>query len=165
MKTNTFEKVIQGLQKRKKEIYINPDKYPFIRHEYKEVLEKYNTNEISADHIFLKFESALNENKYYHNEFSELDPNLWLFATTGQGDMWFVDLQNHKIRFYDHNFGNLSKGDMLNVNINVVQWIILSDLVRQCEEITCFTHSDSAAFNQLLENISTGLSEVYPYRW
>jgi len=94
--------------------------------------EKLAYNKIEADHIFLSYEKAKKYNEEFHEDFSEFKESHWIFAETGRGDFWIIDLNDIQspptVFFYDHNLEDFSPGNMLNISINIFEWFEL-DLI------------------------------------
>jgi hypothetical protein len=136
-------------------------------------------HEIAADHIFFSYEKAKQENIDYRKEFEKLNESMWIFAGTGQGDLWLLDLNvndGEQVYFYDHDVGDYSGENLLKMCLDIKKWFVLADLLSQLEAL--FDHTESHIYfdqqwklkpqykQQLaseMESIKEGLADVYPF--
>lgn len=116
--------------------------------------------EIAGDFVFLDARSARAETEGRDAPLAKLGQDWHVFAASGTGDAWLVsDDDGQRIAFLDHNEGPDAAPQELGVDFS--QWLQLADLIRQFESA-----DDPALAGQagrLIERISDGLFEKYPY--
>ena len=139
---------------------------------YKNVVTKIKTKELSADCILFDAVKSVNETK----EFSDVDywsenmaaekiKDYWFFGANGQGDSW-VFHNSDKVLFYDHNKGELGIDNLVDLVLNFDQWLQFAFLNKQLEDAY---HNDSLTlalkndYKSKLSELSTGLLENYPF--
>ncbi|AIQ13788.1 SMI1/KNR4 family protein [Paenibacillus durus] len=173
-KKRNYEEIANGLQKREKPVSVN-EQFP---EDYLWVCKNFSENKISADYVLLSYEKAKQYNKDYHKDFAEFDENMWIFAETGQGDFWLINLSNtfdSTVYFYDHDAEDFQSTNILNMSVDLKEWFILADLVSQMEELLD-TQADIYFDENLnlkneyrqellgeVEKIKEGLSDIYPF--
>ncbi|AIQ13835.1 hypothetical protein [Paenibacillus durus] len=103
---------------------------------------------------------------------------MWIFAETGQGDFWLINLSNtfdSTVYFYDHDTEDFQSANILNMSVDLKEWFILADLISQMEELLD-TQADIYFDENLnlkneyrqellgeVEKIKEGLSDIYPF--
>lgn len=92
IKKRNFNEIIDNLKQRNR----IPKISEFTREDCLFLYEKLADNAIEADHVFLSYEKASKYNKDYHEDFSEFKESHWIFAETGGGDFWIIDLHDHQ---------------------------------------------------------------------
>ena len=139
---------------------------------YKKVVTKIKTKELSAECILFDAVKSVNETK----EFSDVDywsenmaaekiKDYWFFGANGQGDSW-VFHNSDKVLFYDHNKGELGIDNLVDLVLNFDQWLQFAFLNKQLEDAY---HNDSLTlalkndYKSKLSELSTGLLENYPF--
>ncbi|WP_324023482.1 hypothetical protein QSV08_11595 [Maribacter sp. BPC-D8] len=139
---------------------------------YKNVVTKIKTKELSAECILFDAVKSVNETK----EFSDVDywsenmaaekiKDYWFFGTNGQGDSWVLH-SSDKVLFYDHNKGELGIDNLVDLELNFDQWLQFAFLNKQLEDAY---HNDSLTlalkndYKSKLSELSTGLLENYPF--
>lgn len=122
---------------------------------YKNIVTRIKTIEISADCILYNSDEAVNET----NEFESDD--YWCFAGTGQGDRWLFDKAG-MVFYYDHDY---DEGfDAMEITFN--QWLQMADVSKQLDdyiENEAMTATIRNEFHNLLNEIHPNLSEKYPF--
>ncbi|MFF2484313.1 hypothetical protein [Paenibacillus sp. NPDC058071] len=167
-KKGKYDEIVFKLKKRKKEIIIENN----FKGDYVWIFNNLSDNEISIDHKLLSYEKAEKFNTEYHEMFEEITKDMWIFAETGQGDFWLVDLANaqNSIYFYDHDLSIV-----VDMSIDMKEWFELADIVSQKEEL--FKNHRNIYFDENLnlkdeyrrqilaevEKIKKGLSSTYPF--
>ncbi|MDR2234999.1 MAG: hypothetical protein LBE92_02650 [Chryseobacterium sp.] len=142
-------------EKRGSQNFPKTTEFPFSE-SYKNLVTAIKTTEIASDAILYNAVEAVNENK--ESGFA----GYWCFAGTGQGDRWLLDHEN-KVFFYDHD----APGDFMPMEINFGQWLQLAFLIQQLDqyfdEFETIPESVKKDFDEALNRISPGLSELYPF--
>lgn len=133
IKKRNFDEIIESLAHRHK----IPTICEFVREDCLFLYNKLADNVIELDYVFLSYEKAKKYNEQYHEDFSELKDSHWIFAETGGGDFWIIDLEEMKspppVLFYDHDLEDFSPGNMMNSSINLFEWFELADLISQLQ--------------------------------
>ncbi|GLG82381.1 hypothetical protein ACSO1_09030 [Acinetobacter calcoaceticus] len=102
---------------------------------YLSFLGKFKEIEITPDIIIFGYETALKENQYLHENYSEISEKVWIIGRTGQGDEWFVNKIKNNILFYDHNQGEyLNINQFLDMKINFENFLKMAFSYQQLEE-------------------------------
>ncbi|NJC44495.1 hypothetical protein [Xanthomonas arboricola] len=116
--------------------------------------------EIAGDFAFLDSLSAKNETESRDAPLAGLGEDWWVFATSGTGDAWLISTGNdQRVAFLDHDSG--LDATPQNLGINFGQWLQLADIIRQFESAddpNLIAHAE-----QSIEQVSSGLSLLYPY--
>ncbi|MGE7947561.1 hypothetical protein [Lysinibacillus sp. NPDC093688] len=171
IKKKIFDEIMASLEHRNK----FPKISEFTRKDCLFLYEKLADNKIETDHVFLSYEKAKKYNKEYHHDFSEFKENHWIFAETGRGDFWIIDLDDVKspptVFFYDHDLEDFSPESMLNISINIFEWFELADLISQLhnkdfydEAFRLKEHWKQKAIEEI-EKIKKGLSTKSPFQF
>ena len=146
----------------------------FTRQDCLFLYEKLADNKIEADHIFLSYEKAKKYNKLFHEDFSEFKESYWIFAETGRGDFWIIDLDDSQsppaVFFYDHDLEEFSPENMLNISINILEWFELADLISQIHNENFYDEDfrlkepwKQKAIEEI-EKVKKGLSKKSPFQ-
>lgn len=170
IKKRNFDEIIDSLEQRNK----IPKISEFTRKDCLFLYEKLADNQIEADHVFLSYEKAKKYNKEYHEDFSEFKESHWIFAETGGGDFWIIDLHDIQspptVFFYDHNLEDFSPANMLHTSINLLEWFELADLISQLHKEDFYDEDfrlkepwKQKAIEEI-EMIKNGLSKKYPFQ-
>ncbi|WP_285398098.1 hypothetical protein [Lysinibacillus sp. fls2-241-R2A-57] len=170
IKKRNFDEIIDSLELRNR----IPKISEYMREDCLFLYEKLADNKIEADHVFLSYEKARKYNKEYHEDFNEFKESHWIFAETGRGDFWIIDLDDIKsppaIFFYDHDLEDFSPENMLNMSINILEWFELADLISQLhnknyydEHFRLKEHWKQKAIEEI-EKIKKGLSKTSPFQ-
>lgn len=170
IRKRNFDEIMDSLEHRNG----SPKISEFTRKDCLFLYEKLANNSIEADHVFLSYEKAKQYNKEYHADFSELKESHWIFAETGRGDFWIIDLDDSKspptVLFYDHDLEDFSPENMLNMSINILEWFELADLISQLHNKD-FYDEDFRLKEQWkqkaiveIEKIKKGLSKKSPFQ-
>jgi hypothetical protein len=135
---------------------------------YWEFVSSFSKFEINPDSVLLDYSQTILENLYIQKKFPEVSNDYWLFGKTGQGDEWFIDKKNNEVFFYNHDVGDYEVNGFLNMKINFAQFLQLSFLVKELEDI--FEQGDLSdlykeAFVSSLNAIQESLFVNYPYRY
>ncbi|MEW7281353.1 hypothetical protein ABW636_22425 [Aquimarina sp. 2201CG1-2-11] len=144
-------------------------KFPEI---YKILVTNIKTTEISAECILFNSVKSVNESKefsdldYWNKEF-EIDDikDYWFFGANGQGDSWILH-QSDKVFFYDHNNGEISKENLIDLELSFDKWLQFAFLNRQFEEIDyneSLTQDLKNVYKSKLLELSNGLAKNYPF--
>ena len=123
---------------------------------------RFSSVEIAGDLVFLDSRTAKNETEGRDAPLVGLGTAWWVFAVSGTGDAWLISADDNaqRIAFLDHDAGPEATPQLL--GIDFTQWLQLADVVRQFEWADALGLSAQA--EQLLEQISAGLSGRYPYQ-
>ncbi|MCM3342707.1 hypothetical protein M3650_29815 [Paenibacillus sp. MER TA 81-3] len=170
IKKRNFDEIMDRLEHRNR----IPKISEFTRKDCLFLYEKLADNSIEADHVFLSYEKAKKYNKEYHADFSELKESHWIFAETGRGDFWIIDLDDIQspptVFFYDHDHGDFSPENMQNISIHILEWFELADLISQLhnkdfydEDFRLTEHWRQKAIEEI-EKIKKGLSKKSPFQ-
>ncbi|KOS62213.1 hypothetical protein AN161_14125 [Lysinibacillus sp. FJAT-14222] len=170
IKKRNFDEIMDCLEHRNR----IPKISEFSRKDCLFLYEKLADNKIEADHIFLSYEKAKNYNKEFHEDFSEFKESHWIFAETGRGDFWIIDLDDIQspptVFFYDHDLEDFSPENMLNMSINILEWFELADLISQIhnenfydEDFRLKEQWKQKAIEEI-EEIKKGLSKKSPFQ-
>ncbi|MDR2299276.1 MAG: hypothetical protein LBE30_13170 [Comamonas sp.] len=125
---------------------------------------RWPAREISGDCVFLDARQALSELQGRDVPLAQLGQSWWVFAASGTGDAWLMSLDGQqRIGFLDHDDGQDAIVQPMALDFG--QWLQLADLMRQWETLADELDEEALAapLNALLEQISPGLSQRYPY--
>ena len=125
---------------------------------------RWPAREISGDCVFLDARQALSELRGRDAPLAQLGQNWWIFAASGTGDAWLMSLDGLQgIGFLDHAAGPDAVVQPMALDFG--QWLQLADLMRQWETLADKLDEEALAapLNALMEQISPGLSQRYPY--
>lgn len=125
---------------------------------------RWPAREISGDCVFLDARQALSELRGRDAPLAQLGQNWWIFAASGTGDAWLMSLDGQQgIGFLDHAAGPDAVVQPMALDFG--QWLQLADLMRQWETLAdeLDEEAPAAPLNALMEQISPGLSQRYPY--
>lgn len=125
---------------------------------------RWPAREISGDCVFLDARQALSELRGRDAPLAQLGQNWWIFAASGTGDAWLMSLDGLQgIGFLDHAAGPDAVVQPMALDFG--QWLQLADLMRQWETLADELDEEALAapLNALMEQISPGLSQRYPY--
>jgi hypothetical protein len=139
---------------------------------YKMLVTKIKTTEISAECILFNSVHAVNES----NEFSKLDywgegteiattKEYWFFGANGQGDLWMMHKTN-RIFFYDHNQGEISERNLTDLGLSFEKWLQFACLNKQFEDIGYekeITNELKNRYKSKLLELSAELENNYPF--
>ncbi|WP_052460878.1 hypothetical protein [Microbacterium gorillae] len=124
------------------------------------------TMEISTDIIAFSPEHARTITDEYRHprywESLEVDTRWWFVGENGQGDRWLLG-PDGGIWLFDHNHGELATHLFEPLRIDVTEWLILGHALRAFERLGDPTDDDIARLDAVVESISPGLAERYPY--
>lgn len=165
-----FDEIFNSLEHRNK----IPKISEFKRKDCLFLYEKLLDNKIEEDHVFLSYEKAKRYNDEFHEDFSEFKESHWIFAETGRGDFWIIDLDDMEspptVLFYDHDLEDFSPENMLNMLINILEWFELADLISQLhnpdfydKDFRLKEHWKQKAIEEI-EKIKKGLSIKSPFQ-
>ncbi|MBB4132959.1 hypothetical protein [Xanthomonas sp. 3075] len=117
--------------------------------------------EIAGDFVLLDSLSAKNETEGRDAPLAGLGKDWWVFATSGTGDAWLISTgSDQHVAFLDHDSGLDATPQILGINFG--QWLQLADIIRQFESTD--DPNLIADTEQSIEQISSGLFFLYPYR-
>lgn len=125
---------------------------------------RWPAREISGDCVFLDARQALSELRGRDAPLAQLGQNWWIFAASGTGDAWLMSLDGLQgIGFLDHAAGPDAVVQPMALDFG--QWLQLANLIRQWETLADELDEEALAapLNALMEQISPGLSQRYPY--
>ncbi|MDT8979229.1 MULTISPECIES: hypothetical protein [Paenibacillus] len=170
IRKRNFDEIMDSLEHRNR----IPKISEFTRNDCLFLYEKLADNSIEADHVFLSYEKAKQYNKEYHEDFRELKESHWIFAETGRGDFWIIDLDDSKspptVFFYDHDLEDFSPENMQNISVHILEWFELADLVSQLhnenfydEDFRLKEHWKQKAIEEI-EKVKKGLSKKLPFQ-
>ncbi|QWX82640.1 SMI1/KNR4 family protein [Cellulophaga sp. HaHaR_3_176] len=140
--------------------------------DYKNLVTQIKTTEISAECVLFDSVKSVNVSK----EFSDLDywnenfdakkiKNYWFFGANGQGDSWILDKKNN-ILFYDHNNGEISNKNLVDLELTFHQWLQFAFLNKEYEEISlnsALTPELKNIYKSKLSELSVGFEKKYPF--
>jgi hypothetical protein len=140
---------------------------------YIHIVTQIKTTEISSECILFDSVRSFNETKeftdpdYWTANYAKEDiDKFWIFGQNGQGDLWLFDDQN-KIYFYDHNQGQMSKGNFVALDLAFEKWLQFSELNKQLDLIYGIENEISenvkATYREKLNKISRTLLDKYPF--
>lgn len=156
LKLNKYQDIENVLLTIKSSVQNFPTTLDFsLPENYKNIVTRIKTIEISADCILYNSVEAVNES----NEFESDD--YWCFAGTGQGDRWLFDKAG-MVFYYDHDYDEGFNA----MEITFEQWLQMADLSKQLDvyiENEAITATIRNEFHNLLNEIHINLSEKYPF--
>jgi len=167
-------KVIEGKLLTKHNPRINfPKKITFkFPNNYEDIVTNIKTIEISAECILYNSVESVNVTKefsnsdYWNRDFKiEKIKDYWFFGANGQGDLWIMNKEN-RIYFYDHNKGEISEENLIDLNINFGEWLQFAFLNKQLEEIDLnnnLTQEIKEIYKLKIRELSSKLAENYPF--
>ncbi|MGJ1431034.1 hypothetical protein ACR79M_03165 [Sphingobacterium spiritivorum] len=114
--------------------------FPFAS-SYVDLVKQIKTKEISTECILFNAAQASKETRtfadpdYWPATYTRQDiDRFWILGQNGQGDLWLLD-NEHKLYFYDHNQGQMSLNNFVELHIDFDCWLQYADLNRQLDEI------------------------------
>ena len=163
------QEISKRLSKRAIEIK-NIDKLSLINGCYLYFISKYKGIEIIPDIEILSYEEALKENRYLETNFCQISQLVWMIGRTGQGDEWFIDRDNGRILFYDHNQGEYSKIDQfLRLNISFEEFLQMAFLYQDLENLfdkqVDINENQIESFIEEISSIDPDLYKSYPFKY
>lgn len=164
---NDYTKALSNLEIRNNKIK-NTAKIELSNDDYKNFIGNYTEIEFTADIIIFDYDTSINENRYLQQNYCTFAELVWMIGRSGQGDEWFIDKKSKNILFYDHNLGEYSYKNLINLNIDFKKFIILSDLYRQLElilENNDISELEQNEFIKQVNSIGSNLYEIYPYKY
>lgn len=124
------------------------------------------TMELSGDIIAFDEDRALAVTaEYLHPRYwedLEVDPRWWVIGESGTGDQWLCG-PDGAVWFFDHNHGERAPHLFDAVGLTVTEWLILGHALGRFENLDSPTDDDVARLDALLDSISPGLADRYPY--
>lgn len=133
---------------------------------YLEFISKYKSETLSADIDLLDYEKVLNKNSYINKNYPLISEKLWLIADSGQGDEWFLSLEDNKVFFCDHNKGEYVEDGFVEMNLSFEDFLKLGLIVKELENYLMEEVNEDiikSLFMNALNNISQNLYNKYPY--
>lgn len=162
------QKVLKNLEKRKSEIK-NLDNLPRLDEFYLSFLAKYEAVEVVPDIIIFGYEKVLAENRYIKTNYSNISQYLWIIGETGQGDGWFINVENNRIFFYDHNEGEyLNIEQFICLNISFLEFLQMAFLYQELEnsiDEKTISKDNIDDFKNTINSIQPNLYELYPFKY
>jgi len=156
------------LEKRKSEIK-NLDKLPKLDKFYLSFLANYEGVEIIPDIKIYGYEKALVQNRYLKMNYPNIGQTLWIIGETGQGDEWFINIENGNIMFYDHNQGEYSNIEQfISFNISFLEFLQMGLLYQELEnsmDAMTIIKDDMNNFKKTMNSIHLNLYELYPFKY
>ena len=128
---------------------------------------RWPAQEISGDCVFLNAQQARNETLGRDAPLAGLGRDWWVFASSGTGDAWLISMDEslnnaQQIAFLDHDLGADAMAQLMGLSFG--QWLQMADLMHQWEACDDEEQaSQLAEVSSLLDQISTGLSQRFPY--
>ncbi|MEN7551976.1 hypothetical protein AAG747_28940 [Rapidithrix thailandica] len=139
---------------------------------YKNIVTNIKTTEISAECILYNSVESINVTKefsdsdYWNKDFKIKEiKDYWFFGANGQGDLWIMHKKN-RIYFYDHNKGDISEENLIDLNIDFGKWLQFAFLNKQLEEIDLnnnLTQEIKEIYKLKLNELSSVFAENYPF--
>ncbi len=135
---------------------------------YQQYLIEYKSFDLTPDFRLYGYEESIKWNNYLKKYFPDCSKRFWQIADTGQGDQWFLALEDEKVYFYDHDYGmEYDEAGFKKMNINFRQFVHFGCLLRELEyyifdkEIVKETLREP--FVKAVNKIEDGLFGNYPY--
>jgi len=146
----------------------NADKIGLNDPLYLNYILNYESLEIIPDIQLLGYEEVLRENKYLAANYPPLADQVWMIATSGQGDGWFVERNTKNVLFYDHNLGEYeSVLSFRDLGISFGEFMqaafILQELETKLYEEGVEAVTVEDVFKESISGISSTFMELYPY--
>ena len=124
---------------------------------YKNIVTRIKTTEISADCVVYNSFEAVNQTKEF------VDKNFWCFGGDGQGNRWLLN-DAGMVFYYDHDYDEGFEA----MEINFEQWLQMAYLLSQMDEMLdadSFNKDAKAELIKALNLIHPNLSENFPYEF
>lgn len=144
------------------------DKIVITDKSYIDYISKYESETLNEDINLLDYQKAINSNSYISKNYPLISSKFWLIATSGQGDEWFIDIQNETIVFYNHNKGEYVDEGFISMNLSFEDFLKLGIIVKKLEnylEEDSDENSIKSSFINALNGIKEGLYSIYPYNY
>jgi len=162
------QEILRVLEKRKSEIK-RLDKLPRLDKLYLSFLSKCERVEIIPDVMIWDYEKALIENRYLNVNYPKISQTLWIIGETGQGDEWFINMENNYILFYDHNQGEYSNMEQfICFNISFLEFLQMAFLYQELENSmneNVMSMEELDNFRNMINSIHPHLYELYPFKY
>jgi hypothetical protein len=162
------QEILRNLEKRKSEIK-KIDKLPKLDEFYLSFLVKYEGVEIIPDIIIFGYEKVLTENRYIKTNYPHISQFLWIIGETGQGDGWFINVENGRILFYDHNQGEyINIEQFICFNISFLEFLQMAFLYQELEnsmDEKTINKGNIDDFKNAINSIQPNLYELYPFKY
>jgi hypothetical protein len=162
------QEILIFLRKRKSEIK-NLDKLPRLDKLYLSFLSKCERVEIIPDIMIWEYEKALTENRYLNANYPKIGQTLWIIGETGQGDEWFINMENNYISFYDHNQGEYSNMEQfICFDISFLEFLQMAFLYQELENSMnekVMSKGELDNFCNMINSIRPNLYELYPFKY
>lgn len=127
---------------------------------FDEIYDFFNGIELSSDFIFTNY----SELQQYDELLGDISNRFFVFATTGQGDLWLVEKGNLYIYYYDHDIENIDISNFINLELDIYEWLKAGDLFRQVDllvEQDNLTEEDQMVFRELIKKNMPKLLDVF----
>lgn len=127
---------------------------------FDEIYDFFNGIELSSDFIFTNY----SELQKYDELLGDISNRFFVFATTGQGDLWLIEKNNLRIYYYDHDIENIDISNFINLELDIYEWLKASDLFRQVDllvEQDNLTEEDQMVFRELIKKNMPKLLDVF----
>lgn len=144
------------------------DKIPFDDQAYLNFITQFKTTEITPDFILLDYEKCLNRNDYLKKHYKKISSQFWMIAETGQGDEWFINIDNKLVYFYDHNLGEYAEENFTTLDVVFEDFLRLNFLIKELEDLIEKDFDKDTLkenFIKAVNEIERGLYQKYPYRY
>lgn len=170
-KSNNTTEILESCKKRGKPLTdTDLSKLSINDTEYCSFISSFDRSEITPDIIIYSLEEAVKANEYIATEYPEIAQEVWQIGCTGIGDQWFLDKESFSILFFDHDQGEYTDAEFIDLNIKFNDFLLMASLVRSLEnfldENTNFDEEKiETEFMTELNKISPNLYENYPYNW
>lgn len=159
-------KNILGLVTRE-QIIKNPKPYFDFDQDYQYFVCHYKRTELNPDVILLDYEQSINQNRYIKNEYPDFAKELWLFANSGCGDMWFLHKISKQVLFYDHDQGEFSSFDDFTImSVEFKEFVNLILILEQFQQKLDNDLIDDSEqyFLDHVYHINPNFFTIYPYQ-
>ncbi len=135
---------------------------------YLSIITKFKTSEITTDFILLDYEKCLNRNDYLKKHYNKILSQFWMIAETGQGDEWFISIDNKLVYFYDHNLGEYTEENFTTLDVVFVDFLKLNFLIKELEDLIEKDFDKDTLKEKFIKSVNEiegGLYEKYPYKY
>lgn len=127
---------------------------------FDKIYDFFNGKELSSDFIFTNY----NEDNQYKELIGDYSNKFFVFATTGQGDLWLFDKEDQEIYYYNHDTENVSFSNFINLDFDIYKWLIVADLFKQIDNLSesdTLTEKDQETFKDMIKKIAPKLLEIF----
>lgn len=159
-------KNILGLVTRE-QIIKNPKPYFDFDEDYRYFVCHYQKAELNPDVVLLDYEQSILRNRDMQNDYPEFAQDIWLFADSGYGDMWFLHKTSKQVLFYDHEQGEFSSFDDFTImSVEFKEFVNLILILEQFQQKLDNDLIDDSEqyFLDHVYHINPKFFAIYPYQ-